>query len=445
MRTTKATIKIVNRAGYLFISVSWHGRVFKSTQYKCPLKWWNNKAEQCTSKCPNYRIINFEKNKLKNKLIECRDKYIISGKPYTAQMLCDCLDMVDYNGNSREWKNIVSEAISSKGLGLSSSLLYKTVTMSLNSFFGNDSFTIDDITTDRMKRYMKYLKDTCGVSDNTIRTYFSRIRAIINYSIESDIIDVKNNPFIHFKWIRETKPTERHIALSKKNMDLMIKYLMDRLIIMDGNLWSWNEDAVDRMVNVINSVEHVLSIFVLSYLCQGLSPVDLFKLKVSDIAFDAIGGDDYYIIHTHRSKTHVPVDIYIKKDIRSMAIIHGYLMHYNGEFLLPDFITSSEAHFKQRRGYFFSVASKVLRNVAGDINRTIIENNVNNNLNDELIDLDITAYSARHTFCTVLINTGCSLNDIASLMGRSVDGLQTYVKSLTKAEDIIAVRNKAEI
>lgn len=132
MRTTKATIKIVNRAGYLFLSISWHGRVFKSTQYKCDKRHWNEKTEQCTSKCPNYRIINFEINKLKNKLIECRDKYIISGKPYTAQMLCDCLDMVDYNGNSREWKNIVSEAISSKGLGLSSSLLYKTVTTSLN-------------------------------------------------------------------------------------------------------------------------------------------------------------------------------------------------------------------------------------------------------------------------------------------------------------------------
>ena len=445
MKTTKATIKIVNRAGYLFISVSWHGRVFKSTQYKCPLKWWNNKAEQCTSKCPNYRIINFEINKLKNKLIECRDKYIISGKPYTAQMLCDCLDMVDYNGNSREWKNIVSEAISSKGLGLSSSLLYKTVTTSLNGFFGNDSFTIDDITTDRMKRYMKYLKDTCGVSDNTIRTYFSRIRAIINYSIESDIIDVKNNPFIHFKWIRETKKSVRHIALTKKQMDMMIDYLMCRLIVMDGSLWSWNEDAVDRMVNVINSVEHVLSIFILSYLCQGLSPVDLFKLKVCDLSFDAIGGDDYYIIHTHRSKTHVPVDIYIKKDIRSMAIIHGYLMHYNGEFLLPDFISSSEAHFKQRRGYFFSVASKVLRNVAGDINRTIIENNVNNNLNDELINLELTPYSARHTFATVMINSGCSLNDIASLMGRSVEGLSDYIKELTKAEDVIKVRNKANL
>lgn len=177
----------MDRAGYLFISVSWHGRVFKSTQYKCPLKWWNNKAEQCTSKCPNYKIVNFEINKLKSKLIECRDKYIISGKPYTAQMLCDCLDMVDYNGSGREWKNIVSEAISSKGLGLSSSLLYKTVTTSLNGFYGNDSFTIDDITTDSMKRYMRFLKDK-KVTDNTIRTYFSRIRAVINYAIESDIM-----------------------------------------------------------------------------------------------------------------------------------------------------------------------------------------------------------------------------------------------------------------
>ena len=444
MRTTKAIIKIVNKNGYLFLSVSWKKRVLKSTQYRCDKRHWNEKTEQCTSKCPNYKIINFEINKLKNKLIECRDKYILEGKPYTAQMLCDCLVAVDYNGSGREWKNIVSEALKTKGVSLSTRNLYKCATTSLNGFYGNDSFTIDDLTTDRMKRYMKYLKDK-GVKDSTIRTYFARIKAIISYSIESGYLDAKSDPFIHYKWVRETRPTERHIALSKKNMDLMIKYLMDRLIIMDGNLWSWNEEAVDRMVSVAKSVESVLSIFVLSYFCQGMSPVDLFKLRVRDIGQESINGEDYYVIHTNRSKTSVAVDVYVKKDIRSMAIIDGYRMHHFGEFLLPVFNSLDEAHMKQRRGYFFSFASKVLREVAGDINRTIIDNNVRNNRNDELIDLDITAYSARHTFCTVLINTGCSLNDIASLMGRSVNGLQTYVKSLTKAEDIIAVRTKANL
>ena len=444
MRTTKAIIKIVNKNGYLFLSVSWKKRVLKSTQYRCDKRHWNEKTEQCTSKCPNYRIINFEINKLKSKLIECRDKYILEGKPYTAQMLIDSLDMVDYDGSGREWKNIVPEALKARGVGLSTRNLYRCATTSLNDFYGNDSFTIDDITSDRMKKFMKYLKDK-GVSDNTIRTYFARIKAIISYSIEKGLLEQKNDPFIHYKWVRETIPTERHIALSKKNMDLMIKYLMDRLIIMDGNLWSWDEEAVDRMVSVTKSVESVLSIFVLSYLCQGMSPVDLFKLRVRDIGQESINGEDYYVIHTHRSKTSVAVDVYVKKDLRSMAIIDGYRMHHFGEFLLPVFNSLDEAHMKQRRGYFFSYASKVLRKVAGEINKNIIENNVKNNRNDELIDLDITAYSARHTFCTVLINTGCSLNDIASLMGRSVNGLQTYVKSLTKAEDIIAVRNKANL
>lgn len=50
----------------------------------------------------------------------------------------------------------------------------------------------------------------------------------------------------------------------------------------------------------------------------------------------------------------------------------------------------------------------------------------------------ITYYTARHSFCTALVNSNSvAINDIATLMGRSVNGIGTYIRQVTAAEHLV--------
>ena len=66
-------------------------------------------------------------------------------------------------------------------------------------------------------------------------------------------------------------------------------------------------------------------------------------------------------------------------------------------------------------------------------------NEVNKGLKDKIDINNVTFYSARHTLATVLVNENVSLNGIASVMGRSVNNIGTYIKSLTKTNEIASI------
>ena len=61
----------------------------------------------------------------------------------------------------------------------------------------------------------------------------------------------------------------------------------------------------------------------------------------------------------------------------------------------------------------------------------------------ELISPNITFYSMRHTFATIYMsNPSANPVHLATMMGRSVNGIYRYVKSLQSVDDIIDEREK---
>ncbi len=73
---------------------------------------------------------------------------------------------------------------------------------------------------------------------------------------------------------------------------------------------------------------------------------------------------------------------------------------------------------------------------------------ISKNLNKETIanyyiDERTTFYSARHTFATIFINSeGAKTAELAQLMGRSVSGIDRYIKELMSIEDVLKARDK---
>ena len=52
-------------------------------------------------------------------------------------------------------------------------------------------------------------------------------------------------------------------------------------------------------------------------------------------------------------------------------------------------------------------------------------------------------YSARHTFATIFINTeGAKSSELAQMMGRSVAGIDRYIRELMTKEDVLNSKDK---
>lgn len=65
-------------------------------------------------------------------------------------------------------------------------------------------------------------------------------------------------------------------------------------------------------------------------------------------------------------------------------------------------------------------------------------------INNQLKKLDktLTYYASRHTFCTQLVESQASIADIATMMGRSINGIGTYIKQVTDTQHLAGVAIK---
>lgn len=65
-------------------------------------------------------------------------------------------------------------------------------------------------------------------------------------------------------------------------------------------------------------------------------------------------------------------------------------------------------------------------------------------INNQLKKLDKTLayYASRHTFCTQLVESQANISDIATMMGRSVNGIATYIKQVTDTQHLAGVAAK---
>lgn len=67
----------------------------------------------------------------------------------------------------------------------------------------------------------------------------------------------------------------------------------------------------------------------------------------------------------------------------------------------------------------------------------IINKNVEEGLNIPLIDEGCTFYSYRHSYAVSYMRSGGSPLALATLMGRSVNTLATYVQELSEENDLV--------
>ena len=278
-----------------------------------------------------------------------------------------------------------------------------------------------------------------GQSDGTIRNHLGHIACIYRYACELGIADMNRYPFRSWNYCREYKLAERMQFVHQKSVEVMKEYFLSKVIKMTGKrMFTYIDDGYIDYKNKL----FPLYFWLLGYMFQGLSPIDLCMLRKEDFKRVMVNGEEYYSVNTSRCKTGVGVKIRIKvHTIYSQVMINRMLMSGDGWFLpimhgMGDNL--DEGRYKTRMrsvmGYWMNGR---LKDWWREINQVIINKNVSEGSNIPLIDEGNTYYSYRHSYAQAFMQRGGTPMALATLLGRSENTLGVYLKQLSEEEDLV--------
>ena len=479
MKTEKATIKLVLRTNKMLadgthpimLRVNWRGkRAEKSCGFSCKEINWSAasgclkiKGKDAISNAEKINtIIQAEKHKAENVL----NTLIIENKAYTAQMIIDYLKE-DGKGvkYTKDLDDLVTEYITVNRLKAETVVSIDVIVKHFKAYYGKDSVYLADVSKANAVGFGRWCADK-GFKNNTIRTHIQKMRALYRYAV--DIEAVKDNPFNGIKEGKMYAAENNKQALTKEALDLLRYFYLSKLD-------TWGKGKSEKKFFVIGHKIFACNVFLMCYEFQGLALIDMAKLR--SVNFDTTRMTDktnrYIEVHTKRSKTRKDVPIAVRMNDFNAPLITPYILYMaDNDFFLPILKESDDTDKKilVKMRYATSAINRNLKEVWKEYNKWLMElvekysdkplpkkfcegwfdhqlvknRNINKeNVSNFSINENTTLYSARHTFATIFINSeGAKTAELAQMMGRSVSGIDRYIKELMSIEDVLKARDK---
>lgn len=479
MKTEKATIKLVLRTNKtlsdgthpIMLRVNWRGkRAEKSTGFSCKEVNWNVTSDCLKIKgkdaIPNAEKINVIIEEEKHKAENVLNSLIMEEKPYTAQMIIDYLKDEGRGAKyTKDLDDLITEYIIINRLKAETIASIKVVTKHFKSYMGKDNIFLADVAKANAVGFSRWCAER-GFMNSTIRAHIQKMRALYRYAVDIGI--VKNNPFNGINEGKMYKAENNKQALTKGALELLRYFYLSKLD-------SWGGGKTEKKFFTIGHKIFACNMFFMCYEFQGLALIDLAKLKKTN--FDTARMTDksnrYIEVRTKRSKTRKEVPIAVRIDEFNAQLLTPYIYYMEkNDFFLPILKKTDDTDEKilVKMRYATTSINKNLKEVWKEYNiwlkdlvdkysnkplpkklykgwfehRLIVNRNINKeNVANYYIDERTTFYSARHTFATIFINSeGAKTAELAQLMGRSVSGIDRYIKDLMNIEDVLKARDK---
>lgn len=286
------------------------------------------------------------------------------------------------------------------------------------------------------------------MKDTSIRLLIDNTKALMNFAVKNKLI--KENPIKGYNGSKKMNFETKKRALSYEELSKIEYNYITKYFITNEQIESikeMNQEQIDSIkdkdlreyyTNIINGKINIYSesfavgLFLLSFNMQGLALVDLLTLKKSDFQIynysnkSALQNNllnpqskQYFRIETKRNKTGKNVTIFIPVDQFMMFCNIIFNQNFN-----PDSIENDD--------YFFPVFSKQMSEIELFKKRQVLQNMSNRRLKSFAkkigINSDITFYTARHSFASIMNWNGINPSLIAQMMGRDVTDIQVYLK-----------------
>lgn len=259
------------------------------------------------------------------------------------------------------------------------------------------NYTFSHISVSFCKKYEEWLRAR-GNKDTSISYQLRTLRAAFNRAIEAKVVSRDKNPFAEYKLSHlNTKTMKR--ALSKD--DIL------RIMQVDCS----NSTPIRQLAQ---------NLFTFSYLCGGISFVDIANLTQNNIV-------DNRLIY-QRQKTHGGINLQLSPE--AMRLISKYDDYQrNADYLFPILHYKRHITPMQKKNRVHKVCHEVnleLRTLGKELG----------------ISADVTTYVARHSFATVLKKSGVNIGIISQALGhQDIKTTQVYLDSFGNEQMDEALKN----
>lgn len=273
---------------------------------------------------------------------------------------------------------------------LGTAVNYSYALKAVESFAGK-SIQINTITVSWLKRLESNLRED-GKSYTTIGMYMRAIRSIIGILKKAGVIKESAYPFGQGRY-EIPEGSGRKIALSLSQVGQIVNYSDN-----------FGKTALYR------------DLWVFSYFCNGINMADMLQLKFSNIS----DGEIYWIRKkTERtSKKKQEIRAILLPEMQAIIDKHGNLPDASN-YIFP-FLKGGESEERKR---------EIVMDITKRINRKM------KNIAKKLGIGNVSTYTARHSFATIMKYSGANTEYIKEQLGHSsIDVTENYLKSFEKDE-----------
>lgn len=377
--------KLANGDSPLMLRISKDRKTkYKSLGISVNPKHWDFDKSRPKTNCPNrdyiLKIIIDKEAEFQKKILELK----ANEKEYTASTLIETKKKVQIKSVSEFYEELINDLVQANKIG--NSRVYKDSLRSLDMFTnGKLDIPFSHIDINFLKDYEKWLRQR-EVKDTTLNLYFRTLRSTYNKAMDAKHVKKASYPFDEFKVSKFSIKTEKR-AISKDNIKLIM------------NLDLTNESKY---------IQFSQNLFIFSYLCGGINFTDIANLKPSNI----VEGRLVYL----RQKTSKKINLLLSDEANN--IINKYnIDNKSNEYIFPilnqEFHKTEEQKYNRRKKVLLKV-NKSLKQIATIAN----------------LDADLTTYVARHSYATVLKNSGVNIALIGETLGHSdLKTTQIYLDS----------------
>ena len=370
---------------------------YKSLGISVNPDFWDFQKNRPKTNCPNkeliLKIILEKETEFQKQILELKSEQ----KEYTVSTLLISKDeQVKKKTVSEFYAELIAQ-FKSNGKG-GNARIYNDSLRSLNNFTGNRlNIPFIDVNLDFLLSYEKWLR-LRSCKETTISLLFRTLRSVYNKAVESDNVGKTENPFAKFKVSKFDTTTQKR-AIAK--------------------------DEIKRIMNInLDSKRFYIrfskDIFVFSYLCGGINFTDIANLKKDNIIENRL----IYVRQKTQKKISVPLNS------EAIAIIDKYSYSKSDcGYLFPILDKRKHLTEQQRFNRIHKAIAKVnlcLKEIAKDVG----------------IDANVSTYTARHSFATVLKRSGVSTSIISESLGHSSEKItQIYLDSFENSQIDAAMAN----
>ena len=292
------------------------------------------------------------------------------------------------------YKELIEEFTLANKIG--NAKIYKDSYWSLKTFTNNKlDIPFSHIDLEFLKGYEKWMRQK-GYKETSMSLLFRTLRSTYNKAISAKHAKRTSYPFEDFKVSKFNVRTEKR-AVSKD----VIKEIMNLDLSGKSDYMNFSRD-----------------LFMFSYFCSGINLTDIANLKQSNIVNDRL-------VYS-RQKTGKRISIPLSDNAKQ--IIHKYMDKCSDDYVFP--ILNNNIHKTEAQKY--RRRKKVLRNVNACLKKIAKMIGIEN----------LTSYVARHSYATVLKNSGVNIALISETLGHSdLKTTQIYLDSFENEQIDKAMEN----